>query len=160
MLGRGKIGITLPTSDYVRGDTISGTITLTLDKPMKARELSITLIGEYTTTVTTPGIQMGMRRGGGFGGRSSAHPGVRVGDGGTMSTTTKCTMRYSGPGQQLDSEKEYGEGQQYYSFEMKIPADILNMRRQIMGRPKWHLLAKLDIPHGPDINKEVKITIR
>ncbi len=143
MFGKGKIAITLQRTDYIRGDTISGTVALTLDKAVKAREISISLIGEGTTTVTTPGIFRG----------------VGVGSGGTMSTTTKCTMRFYDFKQQLDNEKEYGQGQQYYSFEMKIPADILNIRPQIIGQPKWHLLAKLDIPHGLDISKKVKVTI-
>jgi hypothetical protein len=61
--------------------------------------------------------------------------------------------------QQLDNEKEYSQGQQYYLFDMKIPADILSIGPQITGRIKWHLLARLDIPHGLDINKKVKVTI-
>jgi hypothetical protein len=57
MPGRGKVDATLPTTDYIRGDTIPGTVTLTLDKPVRARELSISLIGEYLTTVTTARVR-------------------------------------------------------------------------------------------------------
>jgi hypothetical protein len=84
----------------------------------------------------------------------------------------------------MDSEKEYGEGQQYYAFEMKIPVDTLSMRPQIaemesklgqvlkvaqtaaamtgaipFQRIKWYLVAKLDIPGGLDIGKKGDITI-
>lgn len=85
--------------------------------------------------------------------------------------------------QSLDSEKEYSK-QHDYNFEIKIPNDVLGVevqqtdiggklgqgikfinqaaamsgmipRRQI----KWYLQAKLDIPGGLDVSKEVDITI-
>jgi hypothetical protein len=163
--GKGKIDITLQKTNYAPGDTISGNVALTLKKPVKAREVSISLIGEYKITQTTP------RAGGPMGG-----------GGMSMSTTTK-TVRIYDFKQQLDSEKEYSQGREYY-FEIKIPADTVSMRPEIsevegklgqvlkvaqtaatmtgaipFQRIKWYLLAKLNIPGGLDVSKKVDITI-
>jgi hypothetical protein len=163
--GKGKINITIPKTYYAPGDVISGNVILTLKKPVKAREVSISLIGEHKTTQTTPRV------------------GGPMGSGGmSMSTTTK-TVRIYDFKQQLDSEKEYSQGGEY-RFEMKIPADTLSMRPQMteqegklgqvlkvaqtaatmtgaipFQRSKWYLLAKLDVPGGLDISKKVDITI-
>jgi hypothetical protein len=162
---KGKINIAIQKTSYAPGDTISGNVALTLKKPLKAREVSIFLIGEHKTTQTAPGV------GGAMGG-----------GGMSMSTTTK-TVRIYDFKQQLDGEKEYSQGREY-RFEIKIPADTLSMRPQISNvegklgqalkvaqtaaamtgaipfqRIKWYLLAKLDIPGGLDISKKVDITI-
>jgi hypothetical protein len=159
MFGKGKINIAIQKSHYAQGDIISGNVALTLKKPVKAREVSISLIGEQITT-----------RGGGIVG------------GGQTSTTTQRTSIYDFK-QQLDSEKEYSQGRKYH-FEIKIPANTLSMRPQIsevegklgqvlkvaqtaatmtgaipFQRIKWYLLAKLDIPGGLDISKKADITI-
>jgi hypothetical protein len=155
MFGKGKINIAIQRTNYAPGDTISGNVALTLKKPVKAREVSISLIGEQTTT-----------RGGGK----------------DMATTTERIRIYDFK-QQLDSEREYSQGQEY-RFDIKIPADILSMRPQMpelegklgqglkvaqaaaamMGaipfqRTKWYLLAKVDIPGGLDIKKQADITV-
>jgi hypothetical protein len=160
---KGKINITIQKTNYGPGDTISGNVALTLKKPVKAREVSISLIGEHKTTQTTP------RVGGTTGG-------------GGMSTQTNIVRIYDFK-QQLDDEREYSEGREY-RFEIKIPADILGMRPQISGqegklgqvlkvaqtaaamtgaipfqRIKWYLSAKLDVPGGLDISKKVDVTI-
>jgi len=165
MFGKGKINIALQKTHYVPGDIISGDVSLTLKKPVKAREVSISLIGEHKSTQTAP--QVGGTMGGG---------------GMSMSTTTK-TVRIYDFKQQLDSEKEYSQGREYH-FEMKIPADTMSMRPlmpEVEGklgqglkvaqaaaamtgaipfqRIKWYLLAKLDIPGGLDIKKKVDVTI-
>jgi hypothetical protein len=156
---KGKIDIAIQKTNYAPGDTISGNVALTLKKPVQAREVSISLIGEQKTT----------RAGGTMGG-------------GGMSTQTNIVRIYDFK-QQLDSEKEYSQGREY-RFGIKIPADILGMRPQmsepegklgqvlkvaqtaaaITGaipsrRLKWYLLAKLDIPGGLDISKKVDVTI-
>jgi hypothetical protein len=163
--GKGKIDIAIQKLNYAPGDTISGNVALTLKKPVKAREVSISLIGEHKITQTTP--QVGSMMGGG---------------GMSMSTTTK-TVRIYDFKQQLDSEKEYSQGREYH-FEIKIPGDIMGMSPQMPGqegklgqvlkvaqtaaamtgaipfqRIKWYLSAKLDIPGGLDISKKVDITI-
>jgi hypothetical protein len=165
MFGKGKIDITIEKGHYAPGDIISGNVALTLKKPVKAREVSISLIGEHKSTQTTPG-------GGG----------PMSGGGMSMSTTTR-TVRIYDFKQQLDSEKEYSQGREYH-FEIKIPTDTLSMRPQIsevegklgqvlkvaqtaatmtgaipFQRIRWYLLAKLDIPSGFDVSKKVDITI-
>jgi len=163
--GKGKINIAIQKTHYAPGDIISGNVALTLKKPVKAREVSIFLIGEHKSTQTTPQV------------------GGPMGSGGmSMSTTTK-TVRIYDFKQQLDGEKDYTQGQEYH-FEIKIPPDTLNMRPQIsevegkLGQVlkvaqtaatitgaipfqliKWYLLAKLDIPGGLDISKKVDIAI-
>ena len=159
MFGKGKINIVIPKAHFVPGDTISGSVALMLKKPVKAREVSISLIGEQKTT----------QRKGMIGNQN-------------MSTTTK-RMRIYDFKQQLDGEKEYGQGQEY-RFEIKIPADILNAKLQMpelggklgqglkvaqaaavmtgtipFRQTKWYLLARLDIPGGLDIKKKADITI-
>ena len=47
MFGKGKIDIAIQKSHYAPGDIVSGNVALTLKRPVKARELSISLIGEY-----------------------------------------------------------------------------------------------------------------
>lgn len=159
MFGKGKIKISIQRTNYAPGDTISGNVALTLKKPVKAREVSISLIGEQKNT-----------RVGGMTGSQG------------MSTTTKLIRIYDFK-QQLDSEKEYSQGQEY-SFEMKIPADILSTKPQMpevggklgqglkiaqaaaamtgaipFQQTKWYLLAKLDISGGLDIKKKADVTI-
>ncbi len=82
--------------------------------------------------------------------------------------------------QQLDGEKEY-EGSGTYTFEIKIPEDVMGQQPQMpqlegtlgtalsiaqsltgMGttkRTSWYLLARLDIPWGTDVKEKVQITI-
>ena len=50
IFGKGKINIALQRTNYAPGDTISGNAVLALKKPVKARGVSISLIGEYKTT--------------------------------------------------------------------------------------------------------------
>ena len=152
MFEKGKIDVAIPKTNFNLGDTISGNLALTLKKPLKAKELSISLIGEQTT------IQGG------------------VAVGGNISTNKARIYDFK---QQLDMEKEYDKGGAYH-FEIKIPADILSRQPQMpqiegtLGEAlkiaqvfigttktttKWYLLAKLDIPWATDIKKEVQITI-
>jgi hypothetical protein len=165
MFGKGKINIAIQKGHYAPGDIISGNVALTLKKPVKAREVSISLIGEHKSTQTAPQ----------FGGP--------MGGGGMSASTTTKTVRIYDFKQQLDSEKEYSQGGEY-RFEIKIPADTLSMRPlmpeqegklgQVLKvaqtaatmtgaipfqRIKWYLLAKLDIPGGLDIKKKVDVTI-
>jgi hypothetical protein len=159
MFGKGKINIAIQKTGYAPGDTISGNVALTLKKPVKARGVSISLIGEQKNT----------------------RVGGMVGSG-DMSTTTQRIRIYDFK-LQLDSEKEYSQGQEY-RFEIKIPADILSTKPQMpelggklgqglkvaqaaaaitgaipIQQTKWYLLAKLDIPGGMDIKKTADITI-
>lgn len=150
MFGKGKIDIIIIKTDFNPGDKIYGNVVLSLKKPVKAREASISLIGEQTTT-----------------------------RGGITSTEqTKNTTRIYDFKLRLDGEKEY-DAETKYDFEIKLSADILNRRPQMpqvsgaLGQglkiaqaftgmgvwSNWYLLAKLDIPGGIDISKKVQVTI-
>ena len=59
MFGKGKIDVTIGKSGYTPGDTVSGSVVLALKKPVAARELSISLIGEQVTTQTKMGMGSG-----------------------------------------------------------------------------------------------------
>ena len=150
MFGKGKIDVIIPKTNFSPGDTISGSVVLTLKKPVKAREVNISLIGEQTTTK------------GGI----------------TSSEQSKNTTRIYDFKQRLDGEKEYNREAEYH-FEIKLPSDILSRQPQMpqvggalghglriaqaitgMGVwTNWYLLAKLDVPGGIDINRKVQITI-
>ena len=74
---KGKINIAIQKTYYAPGDIISGDVSLTLKKPVKAREVSVSLIGEHKTTQTTPRVG-----------------GTMGGGGMSMSTTTKTVRIY------------------------------------------------------------------
>ena len=169
---KGRINISIQKTNYGPGDTISGNVALTLKKPVKAKEVSISLIGEE--------ISMG---GGGTVGWGGGRTSGKTWGGGTMggSGASPTIQRVYDFKQQLDGEKEYSEGREY-QFEMKIPGDILGTGPQALEgklgqalkvaqtvatftgalarkRLQWYLLAKLDVPGGLDISKKVDITI-
>jgi hypothetical protein len=155
MFGKGKINISLPKTYYLPGDIISGDIKLELKKPVKAKEVSVSLIGEQKST------RIGTISSGGSG----------------VSTTTQVVRIYDFK-QTLEGEKEYSGGREYH-FEIKIPADIIAPRPEGMlgtgmkiveaaaaltgviphRQLKWYLSAKLDIPGGMDVGKKADITI-
>ena len=188
MFGKGKINIAIQKTNHAPGDTISGNLTLALKEPVKAKGVSIFLIGEE----------------------------IKLGGGGILqliSTGGKLLVKRERRGiydykQLLDGEREYSGGREY-NFKIKIPADIpyvpkakgepgqvqkvANTATAIIGlkplqetpepegkqnrwqeiaketaavaglitlqRTKWYLLAKLDIPRGLDISKKVEVTI-
>jgi hypothetical protein len=149
MFDKGKIEVAITKTHFAPGDTISGKVTLTIKKPVTAKEVSVSLIGERTTT-----------SGGGLAGGDRKQEKQRVYD-----------FKVS-----LDGEKEYDKGGEY-PFEIKIPADILNVGGPQLGgaagqaikiaqvvtgggsSTKWRLQAKLDIPRGIDVKKDVDVTI-
>jgi hypothetical protein len=158
-LGKGSINISIQRVNYAPGDLISGNVSLTVKKPVRARETSISLISEQKVTRQV---------------RSTSGPG--------MARETQ-TIRIYDFKQQLDGEKEYSQPGEYRS-EIRIPADILGAKTptpeltgglatglriaQQLGamtgafpsqHTKWYLQAKLDIPGGFDVLKNADITI-
>ena len=171
---KGKISVSIQRTNYAPGDTISGNVALTLKKPVNAREVSVSLIGEQVTTGGGGTVGWG---GGRTSGMGKTWGGGTMG-GGAASSGIERIYEFK---QQLDGEKEYSEGREYH-FEMKIPADILGVGPQMpegalgqvvkvaqtlgtitgatpLRRFQWYLLARLDIPGGLDISKKVDITI-
>lgn len=156
-LGRGKIKLLIEKFNFSPGDTITGKISLDLKKPISARQLKVSLIGIQTSTRTSVGPRFGGSR------RNSI----------SSSTSRNVVYNFDMP---IDGEKEYFKGE--YSFEMKIPANILQEETkseggiadtliktaQIIGggirsRVDWHVEAALDIEKKLDIKNKVKITI-
>jgi hypothetical protein len=155
IFSKGKANIMIPKTGYLPGETISGTVTLAVDKPVLAKEFRVSLVGEQKTTH--------QRR------DSDGHY--------TTETETKRVYDFK---QQLDGEKEYS-GKKEYSFSIKVPQDILARTQPLqlegtagqvfrfaqgaaamMGaipRTNWFVEASLDIPKGFDVNKKVDITI-
>ena len=50
MIGKGKIDIAIPKTNFNPGEVISGIVTLTMKKTAKARKFTISLIGEQKIT--------------------------------------------------------------------------------------------------------------
>jgi hypothetical protein len=159
MFGKGRIKIALDRTHFDPGDIISGSITLTLKKPAEARGISVSVIGEQRSSRRSVGMK------------------------GSLISNSRERYRIYDFKQELDGEREYSSGQEY-SFEIKVPDDILSMSTQLpelegaLGQglklvqtaatltgamrrfqTKWYLLAKLDIPGGMDVRKKADITI-
>ena len=159
MFAKGKIDILLPKTGFTYGDTITGTLALRLKKPVNARELVISLIGEQKTTSRA----------------------VVPGQTGTTSSTQ--TVKIYDFKLQLDTEKEYS-GDRDYDFEIQIPGNMTGAGAQglempgklaqglkmvhtaaaMMGkvpfqRIKWYLSARIDVRGGLNISKKADIVI-
>ena len=157
MLSKGKIDVAVSRMHYYPGDTVSGSIRLALKKPVKARGVSVSLIGDEWATRRRIGIAAG---------------------GPTIDINVRRVYDF-----RLDlddEEKEYGPGQTY-PFEIRVPDDLLgegSRTSELAGRlgqmgqtaaeltgvmPQqriwWYLLAKLDIPRRRDVKKKVGISI-
>ncbi|MCJ7669038.1 MAG: hypothetical protein MUO61_00775 [Dehalococcoidia bacterium] len=131
---KGKINIAIQKSHYAPGDIVSGNVALTLKKPVKAKELSISLIGEQRIT------------------DKHSETSISLLDMGRSSSSSTRKIRIYDFKLSLDSEKEYTEGREY-RFDIKIQGDI-------QPSPiKWYLLAILDISSALEISKKVDITI-
>lgn len=150
MFSRGEIDISIQKTSYTPGDTISGSVNLTFKKPVKAKEVTISLVGEYMTKVTT-------RRARGV--TAVDIGGIAVSDEILKSMpmyyseTHVKRVRICGFKQQLDGESEYSQSREYH-FEIKTTADT-----PTCSAVKWYLLAKLDIPRALGITKKVRIKI-
>ena len=158
MFGRGKIDISIQKTSYQPGDTISGAITLTLNKPVKAREMTLSLIGEYITVVTdrvigpVPAVRP---KGGLLWTRGPMLQSDEIRKIEPIHHYKKSTenVRIYGFKEQLDGEIEYNQSKEY-RFRIKITTDM-----PTSSNVNWYLLARVDIPHGRDITKKVRITI-
>ena len=149
MFGKGKIEIQLKKHNLSAGEVVKGTVLLKLKKPLKAKELSITMIGEEKVS------QISLK--------------------GQRSTKTIRIFDFK---QTLDREKEYSSAKPLvYKFKIKIPKNILSKQEIPKGKlgtviktasfllgagrkqVHWYLLARLDVPWAIDINKKVQINI-
>lgn len=117
VFGKGKIDISIQKTNYAPGDTISGNVALTLKKPVKAKGMSIFLVGEEITWGGGGILELILSRG-------------------SLSVSRERRPIYDHK-QLLDGEKEYSEGREYH-FETKIPGDTPDMRSQ-MPEPQGKL---------------------
>ena len=153
MFGRGKINISIQKTSYAPGDTISGSVNLILNNQVKAREMTISLMGEYTTEVARQrGIDAVTVRARRFQMSDTIvthKPGVPTYDVGHKTEHVRiCIFK-----ERLDGEGEYSQSRGY-KFKIKIQTATPDS-----SAVNWYLLAKLDIPHGRDITKKVRIRI-
>jgi hypothetical protein len=148
--GKGKVIITLEKYQYTAGETIKGTATLKLKKPVEAKELTIRLLGEKKTKKVSVSSK-----------------------GAKSSSKTVAFYDFSYP---LDGEKTYvNEKELSYPFEIKIPKNlfdkkemnptmerVMNVMSMFAGgksQIKWHIIANLDVPWKIDVSEKVQITI-
>ncbi len=151
--GKGKIEIQLNNYNYSAGQTIQGTVSVALKKPLHGKELSISLVGQQR--VVSGGI-----------------PG--------MSPSSSRVVTVYNFKLHLDGDKEYAAGNPplVYPFKIVIPADINNVTNKSVapagavgtilktaesvlarkGRLTWYLIARLEVP-GIDLKKKVQINI-
>ena len=151
LFGKDKITLILEKYDYKPGDKIKGTVKLNLKKPTKARKLELSFIGTKTDKQT----------------------GIGIGPATSNTQQTKIVKVYDFT-LPLDGEKNYQEEE--YSFEIKIPEDILQTAQKLDGkigtaitalrtisgvysRVDWYVKSELDVPMGLDVKKTQKIVL-
>ena len=142
--GKGKIDIQLNKYDFTPGETIEGTVTLKLKKPLQSKGVKIRLYGEKK---------------------------VREMRG--TSTSTRYMKIYDFE-QYLDREKEYPTEELKYPFKITIPrnveqqmpsgmlGNVAKIAQTVSGatsRIKWYIKANLDIKMGFDVSKKVQINV-
>jgi len=143
-MGKGKITLTLDKMNYAHGETINGTVTMTLKKAIQAKGVIVTLFAEATQTKFTGN--------------------------GVQKQTTRI-FDFSVP---LDSEKEYGNTPYNYEFKIIVPtkenvkapegvlggvAQAAKFLSQGKQNTKWFVEAKLDVPKGFDVHKKQQINV-
>lgn len=146
-LGKGKIEIQLDRYNYSLGETIEGTVALSLKKPLLGNELTIRIIGEEKISQV-----YGTNR-------------------------TYRTVKIFDFKQPLDGQKEYPAGDQplVYPFKIKIPTEVKTKQQMPEGtlgtvlkaaqmlsgnirRINWYLIAELNVK-GFDITKKIQINV-
>jgi hypothetical protein len=146
--GKGKIDLVLNRQNFMPGDTISGQIFLKLKEPTQADKMVVNFIGMKKVNKYISSTRGSSRR-----------------------TQNVPIHEFE---LVLDREKKYLNEQ--YTFEIKIPANILQNEQQQGGamgtamsalkflssgseRVEWYVEVKLDISGSFDVNKKVDITL-
>jgi len=155
-----KIKIELEKDTFSPGENIRGKIILKLNKPIQAKGLILTFVGQK--------YRKGMASY--FLGKKRIYH---------ISSLGRNTYNFFKEELQIDAEKEYYRT--VYSFEYKIPGDILleaenwkdkiptlkivegitseKVREETRRSNRWYLEARLKIPHGKDIKNKIEIKI-
>lgn len=149
LFSKGTMNIQLQKMAFSQGESISGTVTMQLKKPIQARGVRICLIGEQKTTQYRNG---------------------------KMETSTQQIFNLP---VQLDSEKEYTTQPYSYNFELKAPqisnnsslpggaagtaikavGFLMNGTIAGAGAVSWFIDASLDVPKGFDVSKKLQISL-
>ena len=146
---KGSILIELDKLEYSPSETISGKVVLNLKKPIDANSFNIGLVGTQA---------------------SRSHSNLSNRHSGRM--FVKEVFNFKKP---LDGKKQYSVGETNYSFQLKIPKDIVksavsssnpavdNMIKtvQLLGGAssvKWHVYSNLEV-EGFDISNRIQINI-
>jgi hypothetical protein len=146
---KGKIELNMPKYSFHPGENMTGTISLKLKKPIKARKVEVRFLGQEKIT----------RR------RRSSDGRMRT----DTDTITICDIEVP-----LDGEKEYQN--ETYDFNITVPPDVLETAKRPDGalggllqaaeymsgqrrRKEFHIIANLDIPMGFDVSKKQDIVI-
>ncbi len=155
LFGKDKMTLLLEKYDYKPGDKIKGIIKLNLKKPIQARKLEVSFIGNRVDKQSSASIA-----------------GMASGSKGYHSRTSYTKVfDFTMP---IDGEKEYQD--QEYPFEIKIPDNILQnnltlegklgqaskairMIAGISSRIDWIVHAQLDVPKKIDVKKSQKIIL-
>ncbi|MFO7677803.1 MAG: hypothetical protein R6V50_05420 [Thermoplasmatota archaeon] len=155
LFGPEKITFMLDKYNYNPGEKITGKVKLNLKKPTSARKLEVSFYGvrvDRQSSVAVGPMMSGRNR-------HSRH------------TSTFKVFDFKIP---ISGEKEYQDEQ--YSFEIKIPDDVLQTNPTLDGklgqaatavrilsglssRIDWYVKAQLDVPKKLDIKKKQKIIL-
>jgi len=146
--GKGKITLRLDKMEFIPGETISGTLSLKMKKPVEAGSLNVGILGTMERTSYSRNPKGGMSR----------------------NTRHETVFDFKKP---IDGQKTYS-GYKDYNFQLKIPTDIyksstgnavadtLVKSAQILSgvtsKIKWFVKANLEMK-GFDISKKVRINI-
>ena len=104
--GEGKIDILIPKNNFLAGETIQGTVKLSLNQLKKAKQLRIRIVCEEEYWTTTPDPKGGVR------------------------TQSNKRNLYSFE-QALDTEKEYPKGDMQYPFSIQVPSQSVSTARPV-----------------------------
>ncbi len=145
LFSKGNMDIKLDKASFSAGESIIGTVTMQLKKPIKSRGVVISIIGERKVT-------------------------RMAGNG--LESRVEQVFNFD---TNLDGEKEYITQPYEYKFELKAPQQnqakapegalgaVVNAASFLTvgsaGPISWYLIAKLDVPKGFDLSKKVKIMI-
>ena len=146
---KGRVKIRISNYNYSPGDTINGTVMLSLKKPISSKFLNIALKGVQRTTRPS---------------RDSK---------GRSSTQTDYMDVFSFK-QSLEDKKDYPIGEKEYSFKIKIPSNIIqksinhplagtlvSSMQMLSGTSssiQWYLIAELETS-GFNLSDKVQINI-
>jgi hypothetical protein len=143
---KGKIIMNVERYSYSPGETVKGDIKLILKEPIQAKSLSVKLVGLFETKSTNFSN-----------GRSN-----------TQSNSQEI-FNFQQP---LDGQKTYNSEEKTYSFQIKIPSDVIKKPTGVAGAVldsvsflagrtntiKWYLTASLDIS-GFDLENTIQLNI-